>query len=154
MITILLLLDEYKEDHGIRPRSLKVCSCANKMITFLLFLAEYKEDRGIGPHSLKVTTIPTLMEAIAKGKENLSHLATKCNYRAVTAHDMGKVYSRNPAQRKIFVSKSALKASEENQAAETLITDLPEFSGKTQGGNKSLNAEILGKYRPTGRSMS
>ena len=46
-----------------------------KMMTILLFLAGYKEDHGVRPRSLKVTTIFTLMGEIAKGNANSSHLA-------------------------------------------------------------------------------
>ena len=97
------------------------------------------------PHSLKDTTISAIMDEIAKGDANLSHLAIQGNYRAAAAHDMGNAYSRNLAQRKIFLSKLAKKATGGNQTAESLTAELPEFSEKNQGGDKSLNAEILGK---------
>ena len=85
-------------------------SCANKMVNILLLLSAYKEDHGIRPHSLKVTTISTLMDEIDKGNENLSHLATQGNYRAAAVQDMGEVYSRNLAQHQISVSELARKA--------------------------------------------
>ena len=118
---------------GFFDQSPAFWSCADKMMTYLLFLAEHKDDHAIRPNSLKVTTISTIMEEIAKRNANLSHLAIQGNYRAVAAHDMGKVYSLNLAHRQIFVSNSAQKASEADQSAESLPTDLPEFSEKTQG---------------------
>ena len=129
-------------------------SCANKMMTCLLFLSDRKDDHGARPHSLKVSTISAIMEEIAKGNANLPHLAMQGNYRAATAHDMGKAYSRNSAQRQNFVSKLAQKAPRENPTAESLTTGPPELPGGNQGGDKSLNAEILGGNRPTGRSQS
>ena len=36
-------------------------SCANKMMSVLLPLADFHEDHGIRPHSLKVTTIAVIM---------------------------------------------------------------------------------------------
>ena len=56
---------------------------------------------------------------------------------AATSQDMGKVYSRNLAQRQIFVSKFAQKSFSENQNTEGISNDLPEFSEIAQG------AEIL-----------
>ena len=113
-------------------------------MNILLFLADYNEDRGIRPRILKVTTVSDLMDEIAKGKESLSQLATQGNYRAATAQDMGKVYSRNFAQERFFSRNWPRKRSKKNQSAEFLVTDKPEFPGKTQGGHKYLKAEILG----------
>ena len=79
------------------------------MMSVLLSLADFHEDHGIRPHSLKVTTIDVLMAGISKGKENLAQLVVQGNYSAVAAQEMGKVYSRNLAQRQIFVSKFAQK---------------------------------------------
>ena len=49
------------------------------------------------------------MGDIAKGKANLPQSAAQGNYRAVTAQEMGRVYSRNLAQRQIAFSNSAQK---------------------------------------------
>ena len=79
-------------------------------MTVLLDLAGVREENGLRPHSLKVTTISAIMGEIFKGKANLAQLAVQGNYRAATAQDMGKVYSRNSAQQQqqqIFVSKFA-----------------------------------------------
>ena len=102
-------------------------------MTVLLDLADSHEDRGIRPHSLKVTTIAALMGEIVKGKANLAQLAAQGNYRAVTAQDMGKVYSRNSPHRGISFSKLAKKPHGENQTAESLPPGLPGFSEKTHG---------------------
>ena len=60
------------------------------MMDVLLDLAEFREEHGIRPHSLKVTTIAAVMGEIVKGKSNLAQLAARGNYRAATAQDMGK----------------------------------------------------------------
>ena len=102
-------------------------------MTCLLLLSDHKDDHVVRPHSLKVTTISAIMEEIVKGSANLPHLAIQGNCRAAAAQNMGKVYSRNLAQRGIFASKFAREASWENQTTEPLTTELPEFSEKTQG---------------------
>ena len=43
-------------------------SCANKMMTFLLEREDFYEEHGIRPRSLKVTTISSLMGEFVKGK--------------------------------------------------------------------------------------
>ena len=119
--------------------------CANKMMSILLFLAERREDRGIRPHSLKATTIDVIMGEIVKGKANLSQLAAQGNYRAATAQDMGKVYSRNLAQpQQIFVSKFDPKIPMGDSNADSLTIDLPEFSAISQGDGTSLIKEVQG----------
>ena len=104
------------------------------MMTCLLLLSDHKDDHVVRPHSLKVTTISAIMEEIVKGSANLPHLAIQGNCRAAAAQNMGKVYSRNLAQRGIFVSKLAPKAPKANQTTESSTTDIPEFSEKNQGG--------------------
>ena len=103
------------------------------MMILLLERAAFREANGIRPHSLKVTTISALMGGIAKGKANLAQLASQGNYREVTAQDMGKVYSRNLAQKQLFGSKFAQKSFSENQNAEGRKIDIPDFAEKSQG---------------------
>ena len=81
-------------------------SIANKQMIILLERANFQVvGHGIRPHSLKVTTISSLMTEIVKGKGNLAQLSVQGNYRAITAADMGKIYSRNIAQQQLHVSK-------------------------------------------------
>ena len=87
------------------------CPCPNRMMTVPLDLAEFHDDRGIRHHSLKVTTISAIMGEISKGNANLAQLAVQGNYRAGAAQDMEKVYSRNLAQRQIFVAICAQKSA-------------------------------------------
>ena len=47
------------------------------------------------------------MTEVGKGQGNLSQLAIRGNYRAATAQDMSKVYSRNISHRQLFASKFA-----------------------------------------------
>ena len=71
-------------------------SCADKMMTCLLLQSERPDGHGIRPHSLKVATISTWATEVIRGEANLPQLAIQGNYRADTAQDMAKVYSRNP----------------------------------------------------------
>ena len=72
---------------------------ANKMMTVPLERANsIQKPHGIRPHSLKVTTISALTKEIVKGNGNLAQLCVQGNYRAITAADMGKIYSRDIAQ--------------------------------------------------------
>ena len=128
-------------------------SCVDKMMTVLLDLAGLSEENGIRPHSLKVTTISAIMGEIVKRKANLSRLEAQGNYRAVTAQDMGKVYSRNFAQRQIFVSKFAQKSFSENTNADGFPSDIPEFPGKVQGYGDTINLEVHGE-KPLGWALS
>ena len=81
-------------------------SIANKMMTISLERANFLEKpQGIRPHSLKVTTISALTTEIVKGGGNLAQLSARGNYRAITAADMGGIYSRNVAQQQLYVSK-------------------------------------------------
>ena len=120
-------------------------SCANKMMSILLFLAEHPEDHGIRPHWLKVPTIAVLMVGIVKGEANPPQLEARGNYRAATAQDMGKVYSRNLAQQQIFVSKLDQGIPKGNKNGDSLPIDLPEFSEISQGDGTSINKEFRGK---------
>ena len=94
-----------KSELGFPNHSPAFWSCSNKIMKCLLFLAGRPDGHGTRPNSIKVATIPTLMTEIAKWHANLSQLAIQCNYRAAAARDMANVYSRNSAQRQIFVSK-------------------------------------------------
>ena len=113
-------------------------------MTFLLERADFFEEHGIRPHSLKVTTISALMGEIAKGKGNLAQLSVQGNYRAATAQEMGKIYSRNIANQQLFVSKYAQKTVKENQNAEILPPDLPDFKEVSRGDNALLTKEVQG----------
>ena len=93
------------------------------------------------------------MGGIAKGKGNLAQLAAQGNYRAATAQDMGKVYSRNFDQKQIFVAEFPRGTSSENTNAEWPPIDLPEFSETIQGGGASLNQEVKGG-KPTDWDLS
>ena len=101
-------------------------------MTSLLFQAGHPESHGVRPHSLKVTTISTLMTEVIKGRANLSQLAIQGNYMDVAAQDMANVYSRNLAQRQIFVSRLAQKAFRRNRNVESLTTDPPEIADECQ----------------------
>ena len=103
------------------------------------------EERGIRPHSLEVTTISALMGEIVKGKGNLSQLSVRGNYRAVAAQEMGKIYSRNLPQHRLFVSKYAQKTANGNQNAEFPPPDTPGFEELPQGDSSLISAEVLGK---------
>ena len=70
-------------------------SFADKVMTCILFQAGRPEGHAIRPNSLKAATISNLTTEFIKGKANFSQLAIQGNYRAVTAHDMAKVYSRS-----------------------------------------------------------
>merc|ERR1712112_708539 len=105
-------------------------SIANKLMTILLDRVNFQEEgHGIRPHSLKVTTISALTTEIVKGKGNLAQLSAQWNYRAITAADMGKIYSRNIAQQQLYVSKFSQKAVKENQNAEPAlaVANVPDF---------------------------
>ena len=115
------------------------------MRTVLLDLAEFREDHGIRPHSLKVPTISAIMGEIAKGNANLAQLAVQGNYRAAAAQDMGNAHSRNLAQQQIFVSRFDQNTFEGNTNAEGSPNDLPKFSEKVQWVGSSLNQEVSGK---------
>ena len=86
-------------------------------------------------------------------KANLAQLAAQGNYRAATAQDMEKVYSRNLAQQQIPVSKLAQKSFSENTNADGLPNDIPEFSEKVQGGGDTINLEVHGE-KPLGWDLS
>ena len=105
------------------------------MMSVLLSLADLHGDHGIRPRSLKVTTIAVLMGEIVKGKANLPQLAARGNYRAVDAQDMGKVYSRNLAQRQISVAEFPQKISSGDANADSLPIDIQKFSETSQGWN-------------------
>ena len=109
----------------------------------LLFQAGHPEGHGIRPHSLKVTTISTLMTEVIKGQANLYQLAIQGNYRAVAAHGMDGVYSRNLAHREIFVSRLAHKAFRVNRCAESIADGTPEISEARQTDKKSPNADFI-----------
>ena len=103
-------------------------SCADKMKAFLLERADFLEEyHGIWPHSLKVTTISALMGEIAQLKANLAQLAVRGNYRALSAPDMEKTYSRNLAQRLISVSNFAQKSFKGNQNAQGTPPNILDF---------------------------
>ena len=73
-------------------------------MTYLLELAGRPESHGIGPRSLKVATISVLMADVADGQADLPQLTIQGNYRSATAKNMARVYSRNHAHRKLFLS--------------------------------------------------
>ena len=74
---------------------------------YLLELVGHPKGHGIRPNSFKVTTISVLMTESALGQANLSQLAIQGYYRAATAQDMAKVYSRNLARQQLSVSDFA-----------------------------------------------
>ena len=92
------------------------------------------------------------MSEIAKGNANLPHLAMRGNYRDVAAQEIGNVYSRNSAQRQIYVSSLAQKAFKENKTAESLTTTPPEISGENQIGENPWTPKSHGGNRPIGIS--
>ena len=110
--------------------------------------ANYLEEHSIRPHSLKVTAISALATEIVKGNANLAQLSVQGNYRAATAQDMRKIYSRNIAQQQLFASKFARKSVKENQNAEFLPIDLPAFGElQNQGDSSKLAADVRGGNR-------
>ena len=113
-------------------------------MTFLLERAEFFEEHGIRPRSLKVTTISALMGEIVKGTANLAQLSVHGNYRAITAQDMGKVYSRNTSQKQLSASKYSQKAVKENQAAEGLSANVPDFNEISQGDSAASVSDVRG----------
>ena len=62
------------------------------------------QGHGVMPYSLKVKTIPTLMAASAKGGANSPELATRGNYRSVTALGMAQAHSMDLARRLLLVA--------------------------------------------------
>ena len=76
-----------------------------------------------------MTTISALTTEIVKGNGNLAQLSARGNYRAITAADMGKIYSRNVARQQLYVSKFPQKSVKENQYAEPLlaVANIPDF---------------------------
>ena len=109
----------------------------------LLGRADFLEENSTRPHSLKVTTISALMGEIVQGGD-LAQLEVQGNYRAVTAQDMGGVYSRNLDQQQITVSNSAQQSPNGNQNAEGMAPCIPDFVGFPQGDSAALNTEVLG----------
>ena len=85
------------------------------------------------------------MTEVAKGRANLSQLAIQGNYREVAARDMAKVYSRNSAQRQIFVPKFAQKEFRGNKAAESISDDPSVFSEECLLGETPPGAEFQGR---------
>ena len=57
----------------------------------------------------------------------------------------GGIYSRNIAHQQLFVSKYAQKTAKENQNAELLPSDLPDFKVVSHGDNALLTTEVQGK---------
>ena len=87
------------------------------------------------------------MTEVFKGQSNLSQLEIRGNYRAVAAHDMAKVYSRNLAHRENFGSRLAHKASKENRNAESITTDPPGISEEAQAGKNPRTPNPKGENR-------
>ena len=71
----------------------------------------------------------------------MSQLSARGNYRDATARDMGEVYSRNLAQRQIFVSEFRQGTFCEDTNAEYSTNDIPDFSETIQAGGSYLNKE-------------
>ena len=114
-------------------------SIANKRMAILLKRVNFTEEgHGIRPRSLKVTAISSLMDEIVKGKGNLAQLSAQGNYRAVTASDMGEIYSRNIDQQQLHVSKFAQKSVHENQNTEPALAveKVPDFAESKIRKNK------------------
>ena len=114
-------------------------------MTYLLFLEGHQDGHGLRPRSLKFATISTLTGEVTRGRENLSRLAIRCNYRAFAAQDADKVYSRNSAQRQIFVPKFAQKEFRGNKAAESISDDPSVFSEECLLGETPPGAEFQGR---------
>ena len=66
------------------------------------------------------------------------------NYRAATAQDVDKVYSRNLAQRQIFVSKFAQKDPQGGKDAESIEEGPSAFLGECLLGKTPSAAEFNG----------
>ena len=120
----------------------------------LLFQEVHTGGHGIRPHSLKVTTISTFLTEIAKGIANLPQLAIQGNYRAVAAQDMAKVYSRNLANRQIFVSRVAQRDFKENRNVDSRTTDPPGISAKSSWRKIPERRNSRGKARRVGARHS
>ena len=103
------------------------------MMTILLFLSEYKEDRAIRPQSLKVTTIPTLMGGNLQWEGKLVSASDpmQLSRGRGPGHGEGLFAKFGPTAN--FRLEIGQKDPKENQTADSLITDLPEFPEKTQG---------------------
>ena len=68
------------------------------------------------------------MAEVANGQANLAQFAIQGNYRAATAQDMAKVYSRNLEQQKLPVCAFAQKSVNNNTSLESVKNDTPVFS--------------------------
>ena len=99
-------------------------------MTYLVDLVGRPKGHGVRPHSLKVPTIP-LMTAVIKGQGNSPQLSIQWNYRAVTAHDVGNIYSRNVAHQRIFVSDLAQNTPHVKKSQGDIKSAPPVFSADT-----------------------
>ena len=103
-----------------------------------------------------MTTISALTTEIAKGGGNLAQLSAQGNYRAITAADMGKIYSRNIAQQQLYVSKFSQKAVKENQNAEPAlaVANVPDFEEvKNPEDSNAWSKEVSGE-KPRGWDLA
>ena len=66
---------------------------------YLLGAVDRLDCRGIRLRSLEATTIPALMEDVAKWQCNLAHLAHQVNFRGAAPIAKANFYSRNIAHR-------------------------------------------------------
>ena len=62
----------------------------------------------------------------------------------LAARDMAKVYSRNIAQKQLFVSNFAQRAFRENTSIESTVAGAPAFSAGQGPGETSLEIELRG----------
>ena len=82
-------------------------------------------------------------------------MSAQGNYRAATAADMGKIYSRNVAQQLLYVSKFPQKSVKENQYAEPLlaVANIPDFEDNQNPEDpQKWSKEINGK-KPRGWAL-
>ena len=66
---------------------------------------------------------------------------------------MGKVYSRNVAQKQICVSEFPQKIPNGRKDADSLPNELPEFAEISQGDGASINNEVHGKSQLVGKCL-
>ena len=72
------------------------------------------------------------MTEVVKGHANLSQLAIRWYYRAVAAHGVGKMYSRNVAQQQLSLPNFDQSASQVDMSPESIENGPPAFSGNTR----------------------
>ena len=106
--------------------------CANKIRTYLLDSVASPICRGSLPRRLEVKTISAIMADVVEGQSDSPQLEIQGNYRAATAQDMDKVYSRNLANRKLPASGGAQVAFRDNKSLESVKGENPVFLENTQ----------------------